>query len=187
MNTSQEYPLCADLDGTLIFTDLSRESLKRTVKLKPWIILWLPFWLLRGMAYCKARLAALTELDIARLPWNQPVLDYLVEAKNSGRKVVLVTGSNEKYAQQVARYLALFDEVMASDGNINLTGKNKAARLIERYGKRQFDYIGNEFIDRHIWHVSDKAILVNAKAKLRAKLSHIAFERVFPARPSNFV
>jgi len=44
-------PLCVDLDGTLIQSDLSVESALRAIKIKPWILLWFPFWLRQGLGY----------------------------------------------------------------------------------------------------------------------------------------
>lgn len=85
--------------GSLIFTDLSRESLKRAVKLNLLIVLWIIFWLLGGMAYCKSCLATLVDFEISPLSWIQAVLEYLIEVKRSGG-LVLITGSDEKYAQQ---------------------------------------------------------------------------------------
>jgi hypothetical protein len=40
-------PLCVDLDGTLIKSDLLFESLSRLLKKKPWQLLLVPFWALR--------------------------------------------------------------------------------------------------------------------------------------------
>ena len=46
-------PLCVDLDGTLIRTDLLWESLLALLKQRPLSIFQLPFWLLKGRAYFK--------------------------------------------------------------------------------------------------------------------------------------
>ena len=43
-------PLCVDLDGTLIKTDLVWESLLRLLKQNPLFIFAAPVWLLRGRA-----------------------------------------------------------------------------------------------------------------------------------------
>ena len=43
-------PLCVDLDGTLIKTDLLWESLVRLLKSNPLYLLVVPVWLLRGRA-----------------------------------------------------------------------------------------------------------------------------------------
>ena len=43
-------PLCVDLDGTLIRTDLLYESFIAVMTAMPWLLLRVPFWLLRGKA-----------------------------------------------------------------------------------------------------------------------------------------
>src|ERR1041385_6355053 len=50
-------PLCVDLDGTLIATDVLWESLVLLVKWHPRLLLSLPFWFLRGKAHLKQQLA----------------------------------------------------------------------------------------------------------------------------------
>jgi hypothetical protein len=45
---SESIPLVVDLDGTLLRTDLLLESALRLIKQKPWLVLWMPLWLLKG-------------------------------------------------------------------------------------------------------------------------------------------
>jgi hypothetical protein len=54
---SKEVPLCVDLDGTLLKTDLTWESLVRLLRRNPLYLLVIPFWLIRGRAVLKDRLA----------------------------------------------------------------------------------------------------------------------------------
>ena len=53
-----KIPLCVDLDGTLIKTDLLWESLLALLKQRPLSIFQLPFWLLKGRAHFKHEIAA---------------------------------------------------------------------------------------------------------------------------------
>ena len=46
----ENLPLCVDLDGTLIKTDLLIEALIKLVKQQPFLFFWAPVWLLRGKA-----------------------------------------------------------------------------------------------------------------------------------------
>ena len=58
MSVSPEnVPLCVDLDGTLVRTDTLMESVLLLIKLQPWAVLLMPFWLLRGRAAFKQRIA----------------------------------------------------------------------------------------------------------------------------------
>ncbi|HCX98218.1 MAG TPA: hypothetical protein DHR39_04285, partial [Gammaproteobacteria bacterium] len=46
---------------------------------------------------------------------------------------------------------SLFDDVMASNADFNLSSHNKAQKLIERFGKKQFDYMGDHMRDLPVW------------------------------------
>lgn len=172
-------PLCVDLDGTLIKTDVLWESMVLLLKERPLYLLVLPFWLLRGRAHMKQRIASLTDLNPATLPYHQPFLEYLRTEKRKGRRIILATAADRRLAEGVSRHLGLFSEVVASDGQTNMRGKNKGHALSERFGKKQFDYAGNSTVDLPVWEMSRNAIVVNAndrlaeKARERTEVSHV--------------
>ena len=157
-----QIPLCVDLDGTLIKTDLLWESLARLLRQNPLRFLSILVWWTRGRAYLKQELARRVSIDPATLPYNQPFLAFLREQKNAGRKLILATAFDQKGAILVANHVGLFDEVLASDGRINLRGKNKLKRLTEKFGERGFDYAGNSSADIPVWRGAHEAIVVNA-------------------------
>ena len=161
-------PLCIDLDGTLVRTDLLIEAIFSLIKNNVGYVFLLPLWLLKGKAHFKHQIADRVDLEAAFLPYNQELLDYLRKQKEEGRPLILVTGSNIKFAQHIAEHLKLFDKVMASDQRINLIGHNKAEQLVNIFGKNKFDYVGNARCDLAIWAHSRRAILVNPKTKLKA-------------------
>lgn len=165
-----QIPLCVDLDGTLIRTDLLWETLVRLLAQKPYLLFLVPFWWLRGRAYLKQRLAESVTLDFSVLPYNASLLEYMAAAKREGRALVLVTASDVQLAGLVARHLGIFDEVIASDGKHNLRGANKATCLLERYGSRKFDYAGNSSVDLHVWAEAREAIVVNAGKTLSRRI-----------------
>jgi len=72
---SRDLPLCVDLDGTLVKTDILFESVLALLKSNPLCILLLPIWFLKGKANVKRQLARRVTLDVARLPYNQEFLD----------------------------------------------------------------------------------------------------------------
>ncbi|MDQ7744011.1 UbiA family prenyltransferase [Hydrogenophaga pseudoflava] len=160
--TSVAQPLCVDLDGTLIRTDLTFESLLAALKRQPLLIFFLPFWLLRGRSYLKHRLIQAGQLDVTVLPYHPDVLDLVDRARRQGRPVVLVTGSHEALARQVAEHLCRFDVVLATSETVNLIGANKAAVLEERYGSGRFEYVANGRVDLPVWQRSGGAVTVNA-------------------------
>jgi 4-hydroxybenzoate polyprenyltransferase len=177
-------PLCVDLDGTLIKTDLLWESLVQLLKHQPLYSLCVPFWCLRGRAHLKAQLAARVRLDAAGLPYNEPLVEYLREQK-SRRPLVLVTASDASLAQAVANHLGFFSDVLASDGKTNLRGKNKGEKLVERFGGRGFDYAGNSTVDLPVWKQARQALVVNGTASLAARAGQCtALGRTFEPRAS---
>src|SRR3974390_340423 len=114
-------PLCVDLDGTLIQTDLLWESLAQLLRRNPLRIFSVLFWWsIRGRAFLKKQLAARVTINPADLPFNEPFLAFLREQKNAGRRLILATASDREMALPVAGYTRLFDEVLACDGRTNL-------------------------------------------------------------------
>jgi 4-hydroxybenzoate polyprenyltransferase len=152
--------LCVDLDGTLLRTDLLYESFLRMLGSKPWLVFLLPFWLMRGKAHMKRRLAAFGVGDIRLLPYDQRVLDLL--RQTSARPRVLCTASDLTLVKPIAEHLKLFEQIYCSDGHINLAGRRKADLLVERFGERGFDYVANDEVDLRIWQHAHAAWIVNS-------------------------
>lgn len=175
-------PLCVDLDGTLIHTDLLIESLLLLLKRNPLWLFALPLWLIKGKAHFKQQLAKRVELDVTRLPFNQPLLAYLREQQAQGRRLVLATAANQRHAEQVAFHLGLFEAILASDAAINLSGTRKRDRLVELFGVGGFDYAGNSIVDLRVWSHAQTAIVVNAGAPLARHVARLVeVECVIPA------
>jgi phosphoserine phosphatase len=156
------HPIFVDLDGTLIHADMLHESALRMLRDSPWELLRFPGWLLQGKAVLKRKLADLTEFDATLLPYNQELLGWLRQQKADGRRLILCTASDHVVASSIADHLQIFDEVMASDGSVNLAGRHKAAALEQRFGLGGFDYAGNSRADLAVWRCSRRAIVVYA-------------------------
>jgi 4-hydroxybenzoate polyprenyltransferase len=174
LNLKQVVPLCVDLDGTVIKTDLLWEYFVRLLKQSPVSLFLIPFWWLRGRAFLKAQLARRVRIDVGSLPYCQPLLDFLQAEKMKGRPILLVTASDARMAQGIADHLSLFTEVLASDGTTNLRGKTKGARLAERFGEGGFDYAGNSSVDLPVWQRAREAIVVNGYASLTVRAKRCA-------------
>jgi len=169
-----QVPLCVDLDGTLIKTELLFESFPRLLKRNPFWLFPAIFWLLRGPAFLKREIAARVTLDPATLPYNESFLTFLREAKRSGRKLILATGSDRTAVMPVANYVGLFDEVLASNGKTNLRGASKRKALTEKFGERGFDYAGNSSEDLAVWQGAREAVVVNGSRALSDRVAQCA-------------
>jgi 4-hydroxybenzoate polyprenyltransferase/phosphoserine phosphatase len=151
-----------DLDGTLVRTDLFFEAILRLVKKNPINILRVAFWLLKGKAFAKHRVADLIEIEAAGLPYESSLVDYLKGQKKAGKQLILATASHRLYAEKIVAYLGLFDHVLATDAGNNLKGPKKLAAIQEYVGDAPFAYAGDSSADRPIWEQAAANILVNA-------------------------
>jgi 4-hydroxybenzoate polyprenyltransferase len=173
-------PLVVDLDGTLLRTDLLLESVLRLIKRAPWLVLFMPLWLLKGRAYLKHKIFRRARANAPMLPLHEELLAWLRAEKVHGRRLVLATASDYHHACSVVEPLGLFDTVLGSDGQRNLKGRQKLETIVEVCGK-EFDYVGNSSSDLEIWRGCRHAILVNTSRRVE-RSAHRAGNvvRVFP-------
>ena len=185
---SRDLPLCVDMDGTLLKTDSLIESIILLLKSNAFYFVMVCVWMLRGKAFLNHQLARRVVPDVNYLPYRPEFLSYLPEQRGAGRKLVLVTGAHMLVARRVADHVGLFNEVLATDGEINLTGGGKSRALTNRFGERGYDYAGNERADLIIWEHARNAILVGTSERLlkharrRAHVTKVVELRVNPLR-----
>jgi 4-hydroxybenzoate polyprenyltransferase len=178
-------PLCVDLDGTLVRTDLLVEALFALLRQNPLYLLLLPLWLVRGKAAFKHEVCRRANLNVAVLPYNQPLLARLRDEHRAGRRIVLATAADRAVAEQVAAHLGVFSDVLASDGRVNLSGRKKRDALVREFGPGGFDYAGNAGVDLPIWAECRRAIVVNAPRRVAGKAARVAdVAAVIDDRPS---
>jgi len=191
MNIHKEInfiPIVIDLDGSLIHTDMLHESAFGLLKAAPLSVAKLP-WILftKGKAKLKQWISAQVEFDPSVLPYNQNFVQWLREQHSMGRRLILCTASDRSIAESIAKHLGFFDEVMASDGTVNLEGLNKAKALVDKFGEMGFDYAGNSTPDLEVWRHARKAIVVNASQKLLRDVTAIAqVDQIFEGLNSKF-
>jgi 4-hydroxybenzoate polyprenyltransferase/phosphoserine phosphatase len=166
---TDQIPLCVDLDGTLVRTDMLHEATLELLKRAPLSLARLPGWLAQGKAAMKHRISEAVQVEVAHLPYRREVLDLIEAARAEGRPVVLATASSAQIAEAVARHLGLFDLVLASDGATNLSAEAKAERLVAVFGERGFDYIGNGRADLPVWRRARRVIVVSSDDRLHAR------------------
>ena len=181
MKDGDDIPLCVDLDGTLLKTDLLHETLVLLLCAEPWVAPLLPLWLSGGKARFKRRVAGRVALDAAGLPYREDLVAWLRAEKEAGRRLVLATASDGELARAVAAHVGLFEEVVASDGTTNAGGAAKRDLLVERFGEKGFDYAGDAPVDLPVWKAARRAVLVAVPRGLREEAEREAeVEREFP-------
>lgn len=175
-------PLYVDMDGCLVKSDTLTESALLLLRRAPWKIITLLRWAGRGRAVLKRRLAETVELDPALLPYQSAFLQWLEVQQKTGRRLILATASDDAAARRTARYLGLFDEVIASDGVTNLKGWRKL-EAIRSHAGGPFAYAGNDVPDLPIWAAAAERIIVNPTAAVRPHIRELDGLR-FEDRPS---
>ena len=161
MIDKEAVTLYVDLDGTLTPSDLLVESTFALIRKNPLIVMAFPLWLFRGRAHFKRQVASRIDLDIPSIPWTAKFLDFLEDKKRAGTRIVLITASDQKYADAVADHLEIFDHAIGSNGTKNLSGFHKLQRILEDCGNQGFDYSGNAITDMKIWLEATNAYIVN--------------------------
>lgn len=163
--------LVVDLDGTLLRSDMLYETFWSAFG-RSWTS---PFTsinaLLKGKASLKRHLAETGKLDVALLPFDEGVIEYVKTWRANGGQTALVTATDETIARQIGDHLGLFDEVHGSDGVHNLKGPNKAGFLSEHYTDGAgFAYMGDTKADLPVWDAAARAITVNLREPLKTQL-----------------
>lgn len=153
-------PLCVALDGTLVTTDTSLESLCALSRRWP-VLMRLPGWLRHGRAFARARLDEEAGLDAALLPYDEPLLAFLRAEKAAGRRLLLVAAADSRIADAVARHLGLFDAVIPPDAIRNRLGGG-------------FVHAGSGTADLPLWEQADAAVLVNAPPGIARRVRGVA-------------
>jgi 4-hydroxybenzoate polyprenyltransferase len=164
-------PVCVDLDGTLITGDLMWESFIALFKRDPLKALVVAMSVLRGRAHFKRKIAEHVTIEPSELLYRREVIDELATLSQEGVPLLLATASHETYARAVSSHLGFFQEVVASDGFRNVSGREKAAALVERFGEKGFDYIGNDWADVPVWRVAATPTVVAGSPSLVRQLT----------------
>ena len=177
--------LCVDLDGTLVKSDTLHDSALAVARHHPRALVNIPGWLAQGKAALKRHLANTIQLDVAHLPYNRELLQYLEQQRATGRPIYLATAADADTANRIADHLGLFTGVLASDGQLNLAGKNKLAAFQSRFGDN-FSYIGNALPDLPLLQHCQEPMVANPTPGLRSALrkAGITPVRIFDERVS---
>lgn len=165
--------LVVDLDGTLIRSDMLFETFWSSLGSDWANIFGIQRSFLNGKAPLKKFLAENSSVPVDTLPYNNKVIEKITDWKSKGGQVALVTASDQTLADKIAEHLDLFDEVHGSDGENNLKGSKKRDFLIDRYGTRNFAYIGDCAADLPIWETASKVFVVDPPKSLLGKLDDL--------------
>jgi 4-hydroxybenzoate polyprenyltransferase/phosphoserine phosphatase len=173
-----QSPLCVDLDGTLVKSDTLLDTIVVLARQSPRALLQSPMWLMRGKAAFKRSVSSVASIDVVHLPYNQELLEYLRQQHAAGREIYLATGADMLLAERVAAHLGIFTGVLASDGSVNLTGREKLMAFQKRFPEG-FCYIGNARADVPLLASCVEPMVANPH---RGLLAGLRSARVQPVR-----
>jgi phosphoserine phosphatase len=173
------FPICIDLDGTLV-----KEHTIWHLKLSLWAMTkaWIRtdlnslfptvFW-----PSLKTRMADAAEMNQARLTYHTGLLVQMQRWHRQGVALYLVTGAPEKIARHVADGVGLFTDVWSSSAQYNLVGDQKGDLLRHRFGPFGYTYVGDSWKDVAIWKTSVDVICV---AKTHSALAQHLKKTIMP-------
>lgn len=179
---SDDLVIVVDLDGTLVLGDTLDEALAGALKSRPYLFFLLPFWLLRGRAYFKQRIARYYIPNPSCLPYHSELLDFIKQQRALGKKFVLATAADQRIAESVAEYTKVFDHVIASDGVTNQSGAAKLAAIKQYTGGKIFWYAGNSVVDIPIWREAGRILVAARGGEVISAIRRAGLvpEQIFP-------
>jgi 4-hydroxybenzoate polyprenyltransferase/phosphoserine phosphatase len=178
--SSAALPLVIDLDGTLIKTDSTAETLLDALRHDPSVLWRLPRKLSAGCPAARAFLAGKSSLDVETWPVHEDFLEYVRCQADEGRTVVLATSADQTVAEAIAKRFPFISEVIASDGVSDMKGADKAKVLQARF-PGGYVYAGASAADLAVWEQASASIVVDGSSRVVRSVSRLnAPLAVFP-------
>lgn len=182
-SAAAEPALCVDLDGTLIVGDALRSALRELALTRPWMYPGALAALVRGRPGLKRFVHRRVRFDPGNCSWCRPVVDFVREEHERGRRVVLATAADSSVASAVAGYLGVFDDVLATEPGRNMKGPVKRDAIRKLLHDNEFDYVGDSRADVPIFAAARWSYLVAPSDGLLAATRRVArVKAVFPCR-----
>lgn len=157
---SDVKPLVLDVDHTFLKTDMLMECFWAGLGRAPVATLSATLRHFRHPARLKAELARIAPLRTELLPVNPEIAELALHSRMAGREVVLASASDQSLVARLAADYGLSKSVLASDGETNMKGPQKAEALVAAYGARGFDYAGDARADMPVWEQAENAIVI---------------------------
>ncbi|MCH4809914.1 hypothetical protein MLE19_01090 [Halomonas neptunia] len=75
--------------------------------------------------------------------------------------MILATATHRILAERVAEHLGCFDKVLSKDNGSIYPRTEKRELLVERFGERGYEYVGNSTDDCEVWRYANAAVMIN--------------------------
>lgn len=179
----RDLPVVVDVDGTLVASDLLQEAALQFIARYPFQTYRLALWLANGMSCLKTQLANRINPGIETVPLREEVLTVIRQAQANGRPVYLASASDRRYVEQLAERIGGIAGVFGTETGTNLSGEAKADRLVDAFGIKGYDYVGDRQIDFAVWRAARRPLVVVHGAKFGAKVLRTFPDAQVVARP----
>lgn len=128
-------------------------------------------------------------VDVGLLPVNEALVAFIREQSDRGRRVLLITETEENLARSFVERFPEFDGYLAI-GTGPEPGERRAARLTKEFGERGFDYVGGDASDRPVWRRAERSHLARrspSSETLPTWASDVSFDSVITeSRPARW-
>ena len=172
MNLNNSIPLFVDLDGTIIKEDIGQMAVKKKVFSNFLCIFNIIFkFIFFGKPSVKLYVSRNYKLNFDEIHFNSACLDFISKARETNRKIFLISGSQELVVKKIANKLNIFDDVYGTRENYNMVSYNKVKFIHDTLGFNKFDYIGNSHQDLKVWEYSENIIYTNVSKSLLSKIN----------------
>ncbi|MEQ8833918.1 MAG: hypothetical protein RIB67_05665 [Miltoncostaeaceae bacterium] len=175
-------PIAIDLDGSLTVADTGWLMFRRMLLRRPWHLPGAARSLLKGRADLKHHLWRTVPIEVSTLPWRNDLVAWLSARSQEGHALHLVTGAPHPLAELAAAAQPFPCTGHGSLPGHNLTSTRKAAHLVEAFGARGFDYVGNARADLAVWALAERAIVCGGDRRLLRRVRAVC-ARVGPLFP----
>lgn len=160
----KNIPIVIDFDKTLSRDDSLIKSLRALSPTKKMYAFFL--MVLCGRLSLK-RYLFLNNLMVSEVVYNRKILKLAIS-----RNAVIVSGSLDKYLKRLLSKIIPEERIFGTT-KINLIGRNKKKFLEDKYGYKNFDYIGDSFSDIHVWKAARKSYTVKRLRLYRLFVPHL--------------
>lgn len=171
MSDEAKIPLVVDLDDTYLRTDMLFEGFWHGMGADPLGTARIVAQNFTNRSELKEKIARQDLVDLSVLPVDQDVRGLCMAARAEGREVVLASGTPQEILERIAAEDQVFDRVIGTEKGTNLTGQNKAERLVREFGEGGFDYVGDTTKDIHVWSRARNAYLARPGTRMRARVA----------------
>ena len=159
--TESIVPLCVG-ERALLRTNIFQEAIFHFLKKNPFCVFLLPIWLLQGGSALLRRVSGDVRINWQTVPLRERVVDSMRAAHADNRQVFLLTSMPPAWAGEPSEELAYLRIISMGEPAGESAPETTESKLIQLFGLRGFDYIGDGRRDLPICKAARRALIVTS-------------------------